>query len=784
MDINNKLQKFNLIDRYKSSLAKSSGINLYEHTNNLYKESQLIYKNRYNSFKKYSDFFKTNINNTLDKLIETITFHDYGKTSDVWQKSVQNNNIIKVGFRHELSSLLIFLEKTSNNIYDFDRFIQIFIEKSEFIIPVLSHHNNLNENKIHKFDNLYPKEDNQSKKLNEILKEIDKDFSKKYSDLFIRINNLINGYYSKLDGNVYEIDKYYEFWYKNSLNRHYLQLCDRRASSKEDNKNPIELKKWKEYDLNPTWKPRELQKICKNSNDDILLLRAMTGAGKTSAALLWANNQIKNGKAERLIITMPTQFTSNALTNIIREEDIVNDIYTQHSAKKFDYNRDELNYSRSFESIVNVCTIDQVLYSLTLCKEEHHSRLFNIVNSCVVIDESDFYDDFIQSNIIELLKFLQKFDVPVMIMSATLPDSFVDYVKKELNLPNLKMVDDTSDSERKRVKINRILEENDLYDDLILESLERNTSIIYCNTISRAKYVYNLLKENSNRDDIILYHSEFNKNDKDKIEKKVINLLGKEKHEDGIAKGIVIMTQIGELSINISSNYMLSDICPIDRLIQRFGRGNRFNKDICEIDLIIPNKNGNVYPAPYGEFDMKIKSWIPNEYFQKTLNILQNLKINELNGYDYLDIINQIYPKFDISDISKNNSNNLMKYFEQNVFLNSKLNISDEFEDDKLNWKSRNILTQVSIYIGQLKSEYLSKLELEEEIFMNSINISGFNFKKIKEILNKNNNIRILNIQDDYDEIIYSIDEKYYSSEFGLDYESILLDKNKTFEIL
>ncbi|MFW6243073.1 MAG: CRISPR-associated helicase Cas3' [bacterium] len=783
--IDSKLNKFKLIEKYKKSIAKTDGLSLYEHINHLVDESKFIFDKRKNTFKKYSDYFGLSKELLFDKLIETIVFHDYGKSSYIWQKFARSRNIMNVGFRHELSSLLIFLNKTSNNIYNYDKFIQTFIEKSEYIIPVLSHHNNLSEHKLHKFDNLFINDCNQSRKLSDILKEIGKEYSSKYSDLFMRINKDICGYYTKLEGNIYEIDNYYDFWYKNSLNRHYLQLCDRRSSAKEDNKDPIKLKKWKEYELNPNWKPRELQKVCKNNNDDILLLRAMTGAGKTSASLLWANNQIKNGKADRMIITMPTQFTSNALTNSIKDEDIVDDIYTQHSAKKFDYSRDELNYSRSFESVVNVCTIDQVLYSLTLCKEEHHSRLFNIVNSCVVIDESDFYDEFIQSNIVELLKFLKYFKVPVMIMSATLPDSFVDFLKDKLNLPNLKMVDDTSNCERKRVSINNIIyEEDDEYENKILDTLNKKTAIIYCNTVSRAKYVYNLLKKSSNRNDIILYHSEFTKNNKDKIEKKIINLLGKKKHEEGTDIGIVIMTQIGELSINISSDYILSDICPIDRLIQRFGRGNRFNKEICNIDLVVPTKNGNLYPAPYGEYDMSDKEWVANEYFSATLDVLENLDDRELNGFDYISIINKIYPEFSISNKSKLNSINLIKYFKQNVFLNSKLNISDENEDNSLSWKSRDISPQVRLYIGSLKGEYESNLELDELLFKNSINISYFNFKKISDILIKNDNIIILKSNDVYDDIIYSIDIKYYSDEFGLDYESIFIDKNKTHEII
>ena len=44
------------------------------------------------------------------------------------------------------------------------------------------------------------------------------------------------------------------------------------------------------------------------------------------------------------------------------------------------------------------------------------------------------------------------------------------------------------------------------------------------------------------------------------------------------ARGIAVLTQIGEMSINISAPLMLSDLCPWDRLAQRAGRLARFRE--------------------------------------------------------------------------------------------------------------------------------------------------------------------------------------------------------------
>lgn len=80
---------------------------------------------------------------------------------------------------------------------------------------------------------------------------------------------------------------------------------------------------------------------------------------------------------------------------------------------------------------ITVCTIDHLLMSLTFTQENHHLICSNLANSCVVIDEADFYDDFTLANILFLLKVLHNWKVPVMIMSASLPESALQLYRKQ-----------------------------------------------------------------------------------------------------------------------------------------------------------------------------------------------------------------------------------------------------------------------------------------------------------------------------------------------------------------
>lgn len=82
----------------------------------------------------------------------------------------------------------------------------------------------------------------------------------------------------------------------------------------------------------------------------------------------------------------------------------------------------------------------------------------------------------------------------------------------------------------------------------------------------------------------------------------LLDNLGRKAWNNGTAKGIAILTQIGEISINISSELMISEICPIDRLMQRAGRLCRFDNSVGEMYALIPYKDNTLYPAPYGSY--------------------------------------------------------------------------------------------------------------------------------------------------------------------------------------
>src|SRR5690606_3451871 len=113
-------------------------------------------------------------------------------------------------------------------------------------------------------------------------------------------------------------------------------------------------------------------------------------------------------------------------------------------------------------------------------------------------------------------------------------------------------------------------------EDLLQKCCDEGKAIIYANTVARAMEFYAWFKKK--KIEPILYHSRYTEPHKATKEKILLEALGKEAWENGTANGIAILTQIGEMSVNISADIMISEICPIDRLVQRAGRLSRFDR--------------------------------------------------------------------------------------------------------------------------------------------------------------------------------------------------------------
>lgn len=690
-------------------LAKSNGITLVDHTDHLREHFRKhILPMRGFVISKYAS--QTNGSDLLALTLEAIRWHDAGKKHPCWQiacrkdyecwkawhdsgrkgKEPRGTNLMHAGIRHEFDSLARMLKQEPE--------VSLVIQAA-----VAAHHGKLS--KYHK---------------KRWLEDVKGEFAPLWR-LFASLSDEVE-YASSFGPDFVDFDHAILRRYQYAGPRSLLQMCDHRASAAEEKKPLAEFKPFI-YNFPEEWERRGVQKIISELwNEPVALLRAPTGAGKTDAALIWAKHQIERGRADRLVIAMPTRFTANSLS--ISDPASMSQKGLYHStawyqrsqqARNGSYQAEELisseqDMAQLLETPITVTTLDHLCICLTGTREEHQSIFFNLAHSCVVIDEADFYDAFTQASVVVLLRALRLLNVPVLIMSATLPESF----RSIYDAP--KIHEDTSDSQRIRCRLKRcetpVVQPSDI-EHLLQPALSGTPAIIYANTVQRAQRYYRwFLRNGVSPDDVVLYHSRFTEPDKVAIEGKLLGMLGKAAWETGTQYGVAILTQIGELSVNISADYMLSELCPLDRLVQRVGRLARFpkpdgSKSGGDLHLLFPyklSKEGKpfLYPAPYGSY-VSGAGWVPAPALTKTEKLLQD---GDYSAADFVRLVNTVYPEVpEVASHIHENQRKLLEMIGMNWLIQPGEQVTEEADQTK-DWKCRDIPFQKMVYVNYEVSSF------------------------------------------------------------------------------
>ncbi|GAB3969677.1 hypothetical protein GCM10028806_16360 [Spirosoma terrae] len=688
-------------------LAKPSGITFTQHVSGVVDEGQMLTRSLSTTFDKYQRLTGSDLRKRLNGACK---FHDDGKKHPQWQSACQRDydeylkwhaeyggsyqdyerackgqtgrNLLKADIRHEIDSL-------------------IQRQKDNFSLPVQvaigAHHGKLSIRHEDKWK-----------------RPVFKGEGEKIWRKFKQHNNQFESHH--------DFEKALLPHYEYAGVRSYLQVADRRTSAKESGEKLPDPKSF-EYKF-PHSERRNVQQIVEaNWQEDLLLVRAPTGAGKTDSALLWASKQIEAGKAQRLVIAMPTRFTSNALAINVAES--LSDTGLYHSSawhnkfrvaieeKRIHFKEAQKQHesARQLMTPVTVCTIDHLLMSLTLTREDHHLIAFNLANSCLVIDEADFYDDFTQANILTLLRALHTWKVPVLLMSASLPDSCLSQYRATGYNVN-KIFKDESELTRDRCRIRSIREYENIseLEGLLNKCISAKSAIIYANTVAKAKQLYDWFEARGITP--ILYHSRFTEPHKAKKEEELLQKLGRAAWEGKRAEGIAILTQIGEMSVNISADIMVSELCPIDRLIQRAGRLSRFDKEkVGELHVVIPTISGKLYPAPYGTYQ-RGADWEPNPALIATK---ERLSVRAYSAATFTDLLNEVYDQPPAQTTRAIvNAEHLRQLFISNWIIGS-MTVAKEDDTETTFWRSRDIIGNATVFVEELtQTRFKNWSELNE----------------------------------------------------------------------
>jgi CRISPR-associated endonuclease/helicase Cas3 len=359
----------------------------------------------------------------------------------------------------------------------------------------------------------------------------------------------------------------------------------------------------------------------------LFLVESPMGEGKTEAAFCLADAWERRG-GQGVYIAMPTMATSNGMftrfvqflgenypgrknLHLLHGQALLSEVYQrlvhlahEHALEFVLYDND-----REPSSVVAdgwfaqdrkhgllapfaVGTIDQALLSV-LQTRHGFVRLYGLAGKVVILDEVHAYDVYTSTLLRRLLRWLAALGCPVVLLSATLPGQKRRELLEEYAGSPLKLV---ADKPYPRISITRpgataaasvehvpasctktlrlAWRDGDLSQlaARLCEALaDGGCAAVVRNTVGLAQQTYRTLKERLPADvEVELFHARFPFGQRQTIERRVLERYGKPGPRP--RKAVLVATQVVEQSLDLDFDLLVTDIAPVDLVLQRAGR--------------------------------------------------------------------------------------------------------------------------------------------------------------------------------------------------------------------
>ncbi|WP_448217709.1 CRISPR-associated helicase/endonuclease Cas3 [Endozoicomonas sp. 2B-B] len=425
--------------------------------------------------------------------------------------------------------------------------------------------------------------------------------------------------------------------------------------------------------LEKGYQPRQVQCLVDQLplTESLTLIEASTGSGKTEAALAHAWQLIQQNLADSIVFALPTQATANAMLGRIEKvapiifRGKVNAVLAHGRAG---FQQDFIDLKQAFNSRpaqgekearvqcaqwlaeskkrvflgqIGICTVDQVLASVLPVRHKF-VRGFGIGRSVLIIDEVHAYDAYMYGLLEEVLEQQRTVGGSAILLSATLPD----YQKQQLmvawagnTVPShfenpvdapyplitsygQKQQHFALDVRQQPAKthvnielqtVSELLPDDDLLERMITAAEQGAQVCFICNLVDVAQESLQQLREKAagrlSEEQLILFHSRFVFADRQKKEVKVLDLFGPDgKRQQG---HILVSTQVFECSIDADMDWMITQLCPVDLLFQRWGRLHRhqnkhnrpdgFDQPLCTVLVPPESEDYQLHELIYGD---------------------------------------------------------------------------------------------------------------------------------------------------------------------------------------
>lgn len=249
-------------------------------------------------------------------------------------------------------------------------------------------------------------------------------------------------------------------------------------------------------------------------------------------------------------------------------------------------------------------TIDQLLFAGL--KSRHLAlRHLAVAGKVVVIDEAHAYDAYMSVYLDQVLSWLGAYRVPVVVLSATLPTgrrrqlvaAYAGRAETDAEVgvgqgayPVLTAVAPggvpivrcpATSGRGVDVRLERLADGLDVLADRLASELEGGGCVLVVrNTVKRVLETASVLRGRFGDDAVTVAHSCFVDVDRAAKDRDLLHRFGPPDKAAGRPTGghIVVASQVAEQSLDVDFDLLVSDLCPVDLLLQRMGRLHRHQR--------------------------------------------------------------------------------------------------------------------------------------------------------------------------------------------------------------
>ena len=389
----------------------------------------------------------------------------------------------------------------------------------------------------------------------------------------------------------------------------------------------------------------------------LILIEAPMGEGKTEAGMYCGVQMLHKWEKDGFYVALPTAATSNQMVARLREwfsclqipdkirllhamAWIVDETMVEQVAHTED--QDEIirwlaPLRRGLLGQFSVGTIDQAMLSVTKTKYGV-LRLLGLSKKVLVIDEIHSYDVYMGEFIQLLLQWCRAMDVPVVMLSATLPPNLkakllrpytdqklsaayplITAVREDGTVDEIPILE-TAKKMTVGVELLPILDDPERIAQQATELVgEGGCLCVLMNTVGQAQRVYSAL-EKCFDGDLLLFHAQFPAFRRQEIEEECIRKFGKDKSLRP-QRAILVATQVVEQSLDVDFDSMMTAIAPIDLVLQRMGRIFRHEDTPRPTQMHSPRQ---FVMVPKGE-DFGADAYVyPEVLLRQTVRVLSN----------------------------------------------------------------------------------------------------------------------------------------------------------------